>query len=114
MNIWRWKKKGDYNENADDGRERAEITENKLNTGSSKNRKPVTDHTLEVRQRMHSELAKKIGGKPTLPIHENTSSQMSSSKSISIKSYQSHINITEKSNRDECKEFLISKEFSNK
>lgn len=83
--------------------------------------KPPPAQGPAVRERMHSELAKKIGGvankaqeKKIASTSENLSSSSAKSSSLSFKSYNSHVNITEKSTKEECKEFLASKEFSNK
>lgn len=70
---------------------------------------------MPIRDRMHSELVKKIG-KHEKKKAESNSLSSASSKSSSLKGHQqqSHLSITNKSTKEECKNFLISKEFSNK
>lgn len=93
--------------------------------GAEKPPVPTHHNHAVVRERMHSELAKRISSqkmnneakKAQISSTASTSSEnlsSSSAKSFSIKTYASHVNITDKSSRDEVKEFLLAKEFSNK
>lgn len=118
------------------GKETAKTVENvRKETLGAAEKPPVpttSSHHIPavVRERMHSELAKRISSQKmnnndankkaqlssvASTSSENLSSSSSSAKSLfTIKTYSSHVNITDKSSRDEVKEFLLAKEFSNK